>query len=77
METNLVVEGIKFMGLGMGAVFLFLGIMILVMSIMSSLINKYFPEVKPNAHAAAVKTNGDNKKIIAAVTAAIKHHREG
>lgn len=28
METNLVLEGIKFMGLGMGAVFLFLAVMI-------------------------------------------------
>jgi oxaloacetate decarboxylase gamma subunit len=74
METNLVLEGIKFMGLGMGTVFTFLVIMILCMNIMSVIIDKYFPEPK----AGAKTTNPapkDNKKIVAAITAAIKHHR--
>jgi len=74
METNLVLEGIKFMGLGMGTVFAFLVIMILCMNIMSVIIDKYFPEPR-----AGVKTANsapkDNKKIVAAITAAIKHHR--
>ncbi|HFB53364.1 MAG TPA: pyruvate carboxylase, partial [Sulfurimonas autotrophica] len=38
METNLVLEGVKFMILGMGTVFVFLIIMIACMNIMSSVI---------------------------------------
>ena len=76
MDTNLVVEGFKFMGLGMGAVFLFLTIMIILMGVMSKIIHKYFPEVQPNASASAPKTQDNQKKVVAAITAAIKFHRE-
>ena len=74
METNLILEGFKFMGLGMGTVFLFLIIMIAAMNIMSTIIDRFFPEPQAANTAPAQK---DNKKIIAAITAAIKHHREG
>ena len=74
METNLVIEGFKFMGLGMGTVFLFLIVMIFSMNIMSKVIHTFFPEPEVAAPSDAPK---DNKKVIAAITAAIKHHREG
>jgi len=78
METNLVIEGLKFMGLGMGTVFVFLGIMIVAMNIMSTVIHKFFPEPKANpAPSGTANKQQDNKKIVAAITAAIKHHREG
>lgn len=76
METNLVIEGFKFMGLGMGTVFAFLVLMILIMNIMSIVINKFFPEPKPSLDTA-VNTQDNHKKVVAAITAAIKHHREG
>ena len=74
METNLILEGFKFMGLGMGTVFLFLIIMILSMNALSTIVEKFFPEPHVVDTAPAQK---DNKKIIAAITAAIKYHREG
>ncbi len=75
-ETNLVVEGFKFMGLGMGTVFLFLIVMIGSMNLMSTVIHKFFPE--PTAETnPSVATKQDNKKTIAAITAAITHHRQG
>jgi oxaloacetate decarboxylase gamma subunit len=76
METNLVVEGFKFLGLGMGTVFLFLAIMIVFMNIMSSVIHKFFPEPHKDPSASTQKKQ-DNKKIVAAITAAIAHHRQG
>ncbi len=76
-ETNLIVEGFKFMGLGMGTVFLFLIVMIFSMNIMSKVLNKFFPEVQPNLDAGRPTAKQDNKKVTAAITAAIKHHREG
>lgn len=76
MDTNLVVEGIKFMFLGMGAVFLFLALMIVMMNLMSYIIHKFFPEPQPIVKSN-VAPQEDNKKIVAAITAAIAHHRQG
>jgi len=66
---------LKFMGLGMGTVFLFLVILIGCMNVMSNLIHKFFPEPHQNPDAPVQKK--DNKKIVAAITAAIAHHRQG
>ena len=79
METNLVMEGVKFMFLGMGTVFTFLIIMIMCMNAMSYIIHRFFPEPQSNVTA---QTNGgaqqqDKKKIVAAISAAIAHHRQG
>jgi len=75
METNLVMEGFKFMALGMGTVFMFLIVLILMMNLMSYVIHKFFPEPQANLDAP-VENQKDNKKIIAAITAAIAHHRQ-
>jgi len=76
METNLIVEGFKFMGLGMGTVFLFLVVMIFSMNIMSTVVHRFFPEPEVNADAKPSAPK-DNKNVIAAITAAVKYHREG
>lgn len=76
METNLVIEGLKFMLLGMGIVFSFLIIMIFAMNIMSKVIHKFFPEPKVTPSAPKTQQN-DNKKVVAAISAAIMHHRQG
>ena len=75
METNLIVEGFKFMGLGMGTVFLFLIILIASMNILSIVVHKFFPEPHQNPDVPVKKQ--DNKNVIAAITAAITHHRQG
>ncbi|WP_294966890.1 OadG family transporter subunit [Sulfurimonas sp.] len=75
METNLIVEGFKFMGLGMGTVILFLVIMIVCMNIMSYVVHKFFPE--PQVSLEPAVNTAQNKKIVAAITAAISHHRQG
>ncbi|WP_297440478.1 OadG family transporter subunit [Sulfurimonas sp.] len=78
METNLVMEGVKFMFLGMGTVFAFLIIMIMAINLMSYIIHRFFPE--PKAADIAVNTANeqqDKNKIVAAITAAIAHHRQG
>ena len=76
MDTNLVVEGLKFMALGMATVFSFLIILILVMNAMSAIVRKFFPEPQPNVKASQAETK-DNKKIIAAISAAITHYKKG
>jgi len=76
MEANLIMEGMKFMILGMGTVFVFLIVMIACMNMMSTIINRYFPEPQVPADVPA-QGSQDKKKIVAAITAAIKYHREG
>lgn len=76
MDTNLVVEGFKFMALGMGTVFLFLIVLIVLMNLMSSFLHRYFPEPQVSLEPES-QIKKDNKKIIAAISAAISHHRQG
>jgi len=78
METNLVMEGVKFMFLGMGTVFIFLIVLILFMNLMSYIVYKFFPEPQPSLETEQTGVKQDNnKQVVAAITAAIKHHRKG
>jgi len=77
MDTNLVMEGLKFMALGMGTVFIFLIVLIFFMNIMSTLIHKFFPEPQAGAESATAGQDSKNNKVIAAITAAITYHRQG
>ena len=77
METNLVMEALKFMVLGMGIVYAFLIIMIFALKAQAVLIGRFFPEndnivVVKKAHPNVTQT--DTTKKIAAITAAIQHH---
>jgi len=75
MEVNLVTEGFKFMILGMSIVFVFLYVMVLVLKLQSKIITKYFPEPKALDSASTDNKAKDHKKVVAAITAAIEHHR--
>ncbi len=75
MEVNYIYEGLKIMLLGMGTVFMFLIVMIVMMNIMSTVVHRFFPE--PNdAENTPSPVQGNNAKKIAAITAAIIHHRQ-
>ena len=76
MDTNLVMEGFKFMALGMGTVFVFLAVLIVLMNVMSAVLHKLFPEPQQSGESC-VSTDSKNNKVIAAITAAITHHRQG
>ena len=72
---NLVFEGFKFMALGMGTVFSFLILMIGAMNLQAYIIHKFFPEPAPVPPAAKANTSKQSAKV-AAVTAAIMHHKQ-
>ena len=71
MEMNLVTEGFKFMLLGMGIVFIFLYLMVLVLKLQAMVISKYFPEKEEPKKSS----KPDNTKLIAAISAALQHHK--
>jgi oxaloacetate decarboxylase gamma subunit len=78
METPLIIEGVKFMVLGMGTVFLFLVIMILAMLLQRKIITRCFPEPNqgsvPVPEQKSTASTGDAHKKVAAISAAIQHH---
>jgi len=75
-EVNLVAEALKFMVLGMGIVFSFLGIMIYALKLQAFLIAKFFKEEekKTTVQHMQAAPKQDDSAITAAITAAIIHH---
>jgi len=74
MEIDLVAEGVKFMIIGMGTVFLFLVIMIVVLKFQAHIIGKYFPEkVVPVAPSSSQM---NDKGLVAAISAAIQMYKK-
>jgi len=79
METTLVAEGLKFMVLGMGVVFVFLALLVQLMKWQAQIVQKFFPPPPPPKH---VYTPSDDESarvaaIMAAVTAFRKQHSQG
>jgi oxaloacetate decarboxylase gamma subunit len=79
MEANLVVEGLKFMFLGMGTVYLFLVIMIVAMNLQAKILHRFFPE--PNEGAVPAPTaqpaqQSKNNKVAAIVAAIIEDKKK-
>ena len=75
MEVNYVFEGLKIMMLGMGTVFLFLVVLIILMNVMSKVVHRFFPEPNDIDNNTSPAMDNNAKKV-AAITAAIMHHRQ-
>lgn len=77
--SDLLWEGLNLMAIGMGAVFVFLVLLIFATNLMSSVINRYFPE--PELPAVVPSHTGDQPaaveqtQLLAVITAAIHKHR--
>ena len=74
METNLVLEALKFMALGMGIVFTFLIVMVYALKIQAKIINKYFPQKQQEAVKPRMASTTKETAKIAAIVAAVQHH---
>ncbi len=69
-------SGIELMLLGMGIVFTFLALMIVMVNLMTAVIEKFFPEPVVNEiHPASASTTHTDAGIIAAISAAIYQYR--
>jgi oxaloacetate decarboxylase (Na+ extruding) subunit gamma len=72
--TELMSSGIELMFAGMGIVFLFLTMLVVAINIMSSWVQRFFPDA-PALVVAATVSSGIDKNVIAAITAAVHQHR--
>ena len=73
-KSDLIIESVKFMMLGMTVVFTFLILLILVVNLQAKLIAKFFPE-KASATAPS-KANTDEAHHVAAIVAAVTEFRK-
>ncbi|QFU75310.1 oxaloacetate decarboxylase [Halioglobus maricola] len=77
MTDDIVSQGVELMLYGMGTVVVFLALLVVITTFMSTVITRYFPEApapapvprKPVASAAA------QGEVIAAISAAVHQHR--
>ncbi|RIZ70267.1 MAG: sodium pump decarboxylase subunit gamma [Methylococcales bacterium] len=67
-------SGVELMFAGMGIVFLFLTMLVYAVNIMSTVIQRFFPDVPVSGMSAPLST-GIDKSVIAAITAAVHQHR--
>lgn len=79
MQETLLAQGIDLMLYGMGTVFVFLAVLVVVTNLMSLCMVRYFPEAPeplPKAKAPQVKSKqGVDAKTLAIIKAAIDLHR--
>lgn len=74
--AELMSSGVELMFVGMGIVFLFLTMLVVAINLMSSLVQRFFPEVSATtAVAPAMTGTGVDKVMIAAITAAVHQYR--
>jgi len=69
--NELLAEGLQLMGVGMGVVFLFLGLLVAVISLVSRLIQNF----EAKAAGAAASATGNDEDLIEVVTEAVKRYR--
>ncbi|MEM7500931.1 MAG: OadG family protein [Pseudomonadota bacterium] len=72
---GLVDAGVQLMLIGMGTVFVFLTALIGVTTLMSSAVNRFFPEATPVATAGGDPSEPSAEEL-AAIAAAIATHRQ-
>lgn len=74
MDINLVAEGLKFMVLGMGVVFVFLALLVQMMKWQAALVARYF---SPKSPPAPIYTPADDEHArVAAIIAAVSEFRK-
>jgi len=77
-DTQLLEEGLTLMALGMGFVFVFLTLLVIVTTLMSKLIGRFFPE--PVAPATPSRGRGgvpasQDADVMVAISAAVHRYR--
>jgi oxaloacetate decarboxylase gamma subunit len=83
MQGDIVAQGIELMLYGMGTVVLFLALLVVITTLMSRCVSRYFPESGSTAEAALQKLHGaalppaDDPNLVAVISAAIHQHRAG
>lgn len=78
-SSDLVMEGVELMFMGLGTVFVFLIMLVGLINLMSFIINRFFPDAAPTVAAPkrAVVANAQpvDSETLAVIGAAVSQHR--
>lgn len=77
-KTELVLQGINLMFVGMGFVLTFLFVLIFAITLISKVVTRYFPESAPMVAAKPIQVSpetSDIELLKPVIVAAIAHHR--
>jgi len=74
--AELITSGVELMIVGMGIVFLFLTMLVIAINLMSSLVQRFFPDAPQTAIPVPSVASGTDKKTVAAITAAVHQYRD-
>ena len=73
--NELIMSGVELMLVGMGIVYLFLTMLVVVINIMSKVVERFFPEAPANTLVVPTVSSGIDKSTIAAISAAVHTYR--
>ncbi|MCX7100351.1 MAG: OadG family transporter subunit [Methylobacter sp.] len=73
--TEQMTSGFELMFAGMGIVFLFLTLLVVLINVMSTLVQRYFPEIPMSKTVPGITADID-KSVVAAITAAVHLYRK-
>jgi len=75
--NQLLSSGIELMFIGMGIVFAFLALLIVMVNIMTASLQKFFPETTlPESTPTTASTTHTDTDVIAAISAAVHQYRK-
>ena len=78
MQQEIMQQGVDLMLFGMGTVFVFLTVLVIATAIMSSVVQRFFPEApapEPAAAPAPAPSSVNDPKLLAIIKAAVDQHR--
>ena len=76
MEINLIAETLKFLVLGMSTVFMFLVLMVLVLTLQSKIITKFFPHKEEVSIPKRPIAQKGNLAVIAVIAASLQSYKK-
>lgn len=76
MQQSLMQQGVELMYFGMGSVFVFLTLLVILTTIMSALVRRFVKPESPATPAPAARgTAHQDSHLLAVISEAIKQHR--
>ncbi len=76
MQQDIMQQGVDLMLFGMGSVFVFLTVLVISTTIMSSFVQRFLPEApEPQSAAPRAPTGVTDPKLLAIIKAAVDQHR--
>ena len=76
MNSEILNQGLSLMAFGMGSVFVFLTLLVIITTFMSLAVGKLFPLTQSETKSSVSKTKAEGEtQIVSAIMAAIKLHR--